>query len=111
MGVLFAELAQPELGDGQKLAATLGFWYGVLDDTSWRSVEQIRIPLTGNIRLWGMSSLVVSGGVLAFALPIAMPTYRTDVLLFERRNGRWQYEPVGTQRAAYVALAPSPGAG
>lgn len=110
-GVLFAELSAPELGDTSRLAPILGFWYGVLEDTVWRSVESIRIPPSAEPRISGLSALVVSGGVTTFALPVEVPEALAHVALFERRGRRWSHEIVETRGAAYAALTSSPALG
>lgn len=110
-GVLFAELTRPEFGDSATVDPPVGLWYGVIKGTAWQAVERISAPPSGKLQLNGLSSLTQSGNSLAFALPIDLADQWTDVVVFEKREGRWSFELVPTRRAAYVALISSPTTG
>jgi hypothetical protein len=101
--VVFAEVAA-FVGDRQPDEA-LRLWHGVYDGESWNSLEQIPAPDGIPLSTLFTSSLVRRGDSLAWALVPAMGSPRRDIVLVQRREGRWAYEWVPMRTAADVDLS------
>jgi hypothetical protein len=101
--VVFAEVAA-FVGDRQPDEA-LRLWYGVYDGEGWNSLEQIPAPDGIPLSTLFTSSLVRRGDSLAWALVPAMGFLRRDIVLVQRREGRWAYESVPTRTPADVDLS------
>lgn len=107
--VVFAEVP-PYRGDARPGTAAR-LWYGVYDGTRWGALEQIPTPEGARLDAVFTSSLVRRGDSLAWALPRAMDAYPRDVVLVQRRGGRWSHETVPTRSAVDVDLSYSDAAG
>lgn len=107
--VVFAEVP-PHTGD-ERPSAVARLRYAVYDGTRWGTLEQIPTPEGARLDAVFTSSLVRRGDSLAWALPLAMDVYPRDVVLVQRRDGRWSHETVPTGSAVDVDLSYSDSAG
>lgn len=101
--VVFAEVAA-FVGDRQPDEA-LRLWHGVYDGEGWTSLEQIPAPDGIPLSTSFTSSLVRRADSLAWALVPAMRSPRRDIVLVQRRAGRWAYEWVPMRTTADVDLS------
>lgn len=106
---VFAEVA-PYTGDTPPDEA-LRLWYGVYNGAGWTDLEQIPAPEGIALDPLFSSSLVRRGDSLAWALRPAMGSPRRDIVLVQRRQGRWAYEVVPTRSGADVDLSYSDSVG
>jgi hypothetical protein len=103
--VVFAQLKFPRLTHLDDNDDVDRLWYGVYEGAEWKTVEEIPLP-PGGMRLQASrsSELVRRGDTLTWAVRARMPSFYTDVVVFERRGGVWTSEIVPTRRASYVAI-------
>lgn len=104
--VVFAELrGDPRDPPELERDTVARLWHGVYDGRRWRTIEQIPPwPDTLNLAPRG-APLVAFDGRLAWALPFSTTHNLHGVAVFERRDGRWRLETLGTTMVAYISLA------
>ncbi|HYW05855.1 MAG TPA: hypothetical protein VE913_02800 [Longimicrobium sp.] len=101
--VVFAELIPTERSSPPDTAARL--WHGVYDGRRWTLMEPLPLPPNTWLHARDASALVRHGDTLAWAVEGSTPGFNRDVVLFERRSGRWSYEIVPTRGASYPVIA------
>lgn len=91
--VSFAEV-EPSQGSASA-DSTVRLWYGNYDGARWTSLEELPLPHSGTVDSRWASSLVNHGDTVSWAM-----TLRTaagpQIVLFERRGGRWSHESIPT---------------
>ncbi|HET6229083.1 MAG TPA: hypothetical protein VFE05_03325 [Longimicrobiaceae bacterium] len=107
---VFAEQERPSAKVSERVPIR-GLWYGRFDGGNWSRLERLPLPVDGQVLPWSASALVRAGDTLAWAMVVHRSGERDDVLLFERRGGRWTSELILVRTASYVALAYAPGRG
>jgi hypothetical protein len=89
----FAEV-EPRQGS-ESADSTVRLWYGTYDGARWTSLEELPLPHPGTVDSRWASSLVNHGDTISWAM-----THRTaagpQIVLFERRGGRWSNESIST---------------
>lgn len=101
--VVFAEVA-PYVGDRQPDEAAR-LWHGVFDGERWASLEQIPTPDGITVATLFSSSLLRRGDSLAWALVPTMNSPRRDLVLAQRRHGRWSSESIAVGNGVDVDLS------
>lgn len=101
--VVFAEVA-PYTGDERPVVAAR-LWYGAYDGVRWTALEELPTPQGARLDAVFTSSLVRRGDSLAWALRPLLQVYPRDVVVLQRRDGRWTHETVPTRGAVDVDLA------
>ena len=102
--LVFAELVPPADPTSTPTDLASRLWFGIYDGTSWTRLEEIPRPAGTQLHPVLSSTLAHHGGRFAWAMMNTTANHHTDVIVFERVNGRWSHEVVTTQDAGYVDL-------
>lgn len=86
-------------------------WHGVLEGTRWAALDTLPLPTTGMLRPLHSSPLLRYGDTLAWAHEMDRPDGQRDMVVYERRGGKWSHEVARTVFGSYPRLAHSPSAG
>lgn len=104
--VVFAELKH---AGAERSDSVARLWYGVLDGSRWATLEVIPVPPHGSIRRVGASAPVETSDLFSWAVILSTAEHPGDVLVLQRKQGRWSHEVVPTVFASYAAIAYPPG--
>lgn len=95
--IVFAEV--PDSGEEIRPDSAVRLWYGVHDGRRWTRLEPLPMPARGTLQPAAASSLVRQGSGLAWAMTLSIPRERSQIVVYELRDGRWSYEQVPTSHA------------
>lgn len=103
--VVFGQHASPQGVENRRAWDSLThLWHSVHDGNEWTSLEELPRPPDVTLHASGASPLARSGAKLAWALGGMTPSYTQPSVVWERRDGRWEYEVLHYGGGAYRAL-------
>jgi hypothetical protein len=107
--VAFAELKEPSRPPARD--TVIRYWHGVFDGRSWVRLEPLPSPPAGELRTAGASNVLVQGDTTFFAVRVQNAGAGHDIVLYERREGKWALTMVPQRASAYAQLTYSDSTG
>jgi hypothetical protein len=105
-GVLFDEVVPDSA-----ISRTLGLWYAEHDGESWSVVERVPLPARGRVDFSSSSELVVVPNGLVWVVAARLEGGLSELLEYERREGRWQSRAISDYWVEVSSLAYSADSG